>query len=142
MSKETESITKINPAEFDFTDFDFSTLPVEVFKKFEETKRGQAKENIVNLRKQLLAEEQLHLDGDADYIDSYGKTVVAIARDREKEGVTLGELATVMQPEFLRKAIKNLDDNGKIVVKKLHPDGEDSGNKKYIYLPDFAPVRK
>jgi hypothetical protein len=133
---------KISATEVDFNNFDFDSLPVELFENYKKSAKAKALDKMTNLRKQLLAEETLHLITDADFIDSYGKTVAAIAADREKEGVTLAELMTVMQEDYLRRAIKNLGDNGIVKVVKLHPDGKDSGNKKYLYLPEFTPVRK
>jgi hypothetical protein len=127
---------------FDINTLDVDSLPAEFLNKIEKARREKGKERIVNTRVSLLEDEQLFLDGEADVIDNYGKTVVAVARKREKEGATLAELATVMQPEFLRKAVENLKTNGIIKVVKLYPDGTDSGNKKHLYLPEFAPTPK
>jgi len=135
-------MSKIPASEVDFSNFDFDSLPAELFEKYEKTKRAKALDRMTSLRVELLSEETMHLSGDADFIDSYGKTIFAIAKNREKEGATLAEFNTIMQPEFVRRAIKNLIENKVVVELKLHPDGKDSGNKKYIYLPEFAPTRK
>jgi len=134
--------TKSNPAGVDLSKINFEDLPLELFEKFKKSSHAKGLEKITSLRIELLDQEKLHLVNDGDFIDSYGKTVFAIATKREKEGVTLQELMTLMQDDFLRRAIANLEKENIIKVVKLYPDGKESGNLKHIYLPGHTPVRK
>jgi hypothetical protein len=139
---DTEPSNKINPKDIDFDNIDFDALSSDQITKFEKAKRLKGLDLINHNRIQLFDQEMLHLHGDLEYIDSYGQTVYSLAKSKGKEGVSLTDLKTIMQPDLLVRAIKNLVDNGKIVVKKLFADGKDSGNKKFIYLPEDAPQPK
>jgi hypothetical protein len=138
MSEETNP----NTPNIDLNKINFDDLPLELFEKFKKSSHAKGLDKITNLRMELLDQEKLHLVNDGDFIDSYGKTVVAIATRREKDGVTLQELMTIMQDDFLRRALANLVENKVVSVVKLYPDGKESGNLKHIYLPDHTPVRK
>lgn len=138
MNEESQS----NPIGVDLSKINFDDLPLELFEKFKKSSHAKGLEKITGLRMELLDQEKIHLVNDSDFIDSYGKTVFALAKKREEEGVTLQELMTIMQDDFLRRAIANLEKENLIKVVKLYPDGKESGNLKHIYLPEHTPVRK
>ncbi len=139
MSEETP--IKINPKDIDFDNM-LDGLTSDQIMRFEKAKRLKGLDLINNVRIQLFQHEPLHLHSELDYIDSYGQTVHSLAVSKGKEGVSLTDLKTIMQPDLLVRAIKNLEVNQKVVVKKLFADGKDSGNKKFIYLPEHAPQPK